>query len=148
MPLPDLEKAIESARKKLFEARKKRVHPHKDDKVLTDWNGLMIAAFARGAQIFGTETYTDAAKAATEFVLNRLRKPDGRLLHRYRDGESGIPAHLDDYAFLVWGLIELYEATFDVFYLKTALDLNADMLDHFWDAEGGGSSSPPTTVRA
>jgi len=134
----DLERAFESARRRLFDARERRVHPHKDDKVLTDWTGLMMAALAKGAQILGSETYAEAAEAAAGFVLSRLRKPDGRLLHRYRDGEAAIPAHLDDYAFLVWGLIELYEATFDASYLKTAVDLNADMVDHFWDEEGGG----------
>jgi hypothetical protein len=133
-----LEKRIELARVKLFEARKNRVHPHKDDKILTDWNGLMVAAFARAAQVFGEATYSDAASDAAELILKKLRNSDGRLLHRYRGGDAGITAHLDDYAFLVWGLIELYEATFKVHYLKTALDLNADMLTHFWDGQVGG----------
>ena len=136
--LPELEKRMESARAKVFEAREKRIHPHKDDKILTDWNGLMIAAFARGAQVFRDTAYADAASAAAEFVLKRLRKPDGRLLHRYRHGEAGITAHLDDYAFMVWGLTQLYEATFQVPYLKAALELNEDMLEHFWDDLGGG----------
>jgi hypothetical protein len=129
---------VDAARDKLFDVRKKRIHPHKDDKILTDWNGLMIAAFARGAQVLEEPKYANAAAKAADFVLNRMRRPDGRLLHRYRDGEAKITAHLDDYAFLIWGLIELYEATFQVPYLETALELNTHMLDHFWDDHSGG----------
>lgn len=136
--LPVLEKVMEPARAKLFEVREKRIHPHKDDKILTDWNGLMIAALAQAAQVFGDSAYAEAAAAAAEFILKRLRKPDGRLLHRYRDGEAAINAHLDDYAFMIWGLTRLYEATFQVPYLKTALELNTHMLEHFWDDRGGG----------
>jgi uncharacterized protein YyaL (SSP411 family) len=138
IPAEELEKTLESARIKLFEAREKRIHPHKDDKILTDWNGLMIAALAQGAQVLGDTGYADAAAAATEFVLKRLRTPEGRLLHRYRDGEAGITAHLDDYAFMILGLTQLYEATFQVPYLETALELNEDMVKHFWDDLGGG----------
>ena len=134
----DLKKRIECARSRLFEAREKRIHPHKDDKILTDWNGLMIAALARGTQVLGEKTYADAAGSAVEFILKSMRTPDGRLLHRYRDGEAGLAAHLDDYAFMVWGLIELYEATFDARFLKTGLELNRDMLRRFWDERGGG----------
>lgn len=132
-----LEKDIQTIREKLFDAREKRIHPYKDDKILTDWNGLMIAALARGAQVLGDTVYRDAAENGARFVLERLRQ-DGRLLHRYREGESGISAHLDDYAFYVWGLIELYEATFDASFLKTAVDLNEDMIRFFWDHQGGG----------
>ena len=138
IPAEKLEKTLELTRTKLFEAREKRVHPHKDDKILTDWNGLMIAALAQAAQVLGDTGYADAGATAAEFVLKRLRRPDGRLLHRYRDGEAGITAHLDDYAFTIWGLTQLYEATFQVPYLETALELNEDMLKHFWDDLGGG----------
>jgi uncharacterized protein YyaL (SSP411 family) len=138
LPVEELKKKIDSARLRLFEIRERRVHPHKDDKVLTDWNGLMIAALARGAQVLGEKAYADAAEDALDFILKRMRKPDGRLLHRYRDGEASITAHLDDYAFLVWGLMETYEATFDARFLKTALELNKDMILHFWDQRGGG----------
>ncbi len=129
---------VAAARDKLFGLRERRIRPHKDDKILTDWNGLMIAALARGAQVLEDPKYAEAAARATRFVLDRMRKPDGRLLHRYRDGEAKITAHLDDYAFLIWGLIDLYEATFEVPYLETALDLNMYMLDHFWDDRSGG----------
>jgi len=138
IPVTKLEEKISSAIKKLFEIREMRVHPHKDDKILTDWNGLMIAAFARGAQVLGDQTYANAAIQGAKFILNRLRRPDGRLLHRYREGEAGIMANADDYAFMVWGLIELYEAVFDSEYLKTALELNQDMLSLFWDDSNGG----------
>jgi hypothetical protein len=138
LPAEELKKKIDLARSRLFEVRKKRVPPHKDDKILTDWNGLMIAALARGAQVLGDKAYSDAAEGAVEFILNRMRKPDGRLLHRYRQGEASIAAHLDDYAFLVCGLIETYEATFDPRFMKTALELNKDMVRHFWDQGVGG----------
>jgi len=129
---------LNSARQKLFVLREKRIHPHKDDKVLTDWNGLMIAAFAKAAQVFDEQRYTEAAKNAVDFILKNMRRTDGRLLHRYRDNQAAILANLDDYAFLIWGLIELYETNFDVNYLKTALNLNRDLIMHFWDDKNGG----------
>jgi uncharacterized protein YyaL (SSP411 family) len=129
---------LERARKKLFEVREKRIHPHKDDKILTDWNGLMIAAFAKGARVLEKPEYATAAERASDFILKTLRDRDGRLLHRYREGDAGLPAHVDDYAFFIWGLLELYETTFDVKYLKTALDLNKVFLNRFWDPQIGG----------
>ena len=134
----ELEGKLDRAREKLFKAREKRIHPHKDDKILTDWNGLMIAALSKAAQVFDRPEYADAAMQAADFILTTLRAPDGRLLHRYRDGEAGLPAHVDDYAFMIWGLLELYEATFKVDYLKTALDLNKLFVEYFWDPERGG----------
>jgi uncharacterized protein YyaL (SSP411 family) len=122
----------------LFEARKKRIPPYKDDKVMTDWNGLMIAALAKAGRAFNEPEYTARARRAADFVLTELRKDDGRLLHRYRHGKSGIDATIDDYAFLTWGLTELYENTFDVSYLKTALDLTQILIDEFWDEDRGG----------
>ncbi len=130
--------ALERARRLLFAAREKRVHPYKDDKVLTDWNGLMIAALGRASQVLGEPRYAQAASGALRFITQRMAGKDGRLLHRYRDGEASIPANLDDYAFLVWGLIELYEATFDTWFLAEALRLNRDQLAHFWDEGVGG----------
>ena len=138
IPEEQLDKKIQSAREKLFTVREKRVHPHKDDKVLTDWNGLMIAALAKGAQAFNDPDYSVAAGRAVDFILKNLRDKNGKLLHRYRDGESGIRANLTDYAFLVWGLTELYEATFDVKYLETALELNSELIKNFWDEANGG----------
>ncbi|MGH9858183.1 MAG: thioredoxin domain-containing protein, partial [Acidobacteriota bacterium] len=127
-----------AARQKLFEARKKRVHPLKDDKILTDWNGLMIASFAKAASALAEPKYAEAAANAAKFLLNRMRSADGGLLHRYRLGDAAIQGNLDDYAFLVWGLLELYQTGFDVSYLKHAIELNDYMLQHFWDEKGGG----------
>ena len=133
-----LQRRLKAIRQKLFDYREKRVHRHKDDKILTDWNGLMIAALAKGAQVFEESEYAEAAERAVDFILKTMRNSRGRLLHRYRDGQAGIPAHINDYAFLIWGLLELYEATFEVSYLETALDLNKDLIKHFWDEDGGG----------
>ena len=124
---------LESTRKQLFEAREKRIRPHKDDKILTDWNGLMIAAFAKAGYILDAPNYIRAAKKAMNFILNQMKKSNGRLLHRYREGGADIPAFLDDYSFLIWGLINLYEATFDTLYLKKAVELTDEQLELFWD---------------
>jgi uncharacterized protein YyaL (SSP411 family) len=134
----ELKECLEIAREKLFAVRESRVHPHKDDKILTDWNGLMIAALAKGAQAFRDPLYVDAAKRAVEFILEKMRDPNGRLYHRYRDAEAAIPAFLDDYAFLIWGLMELYEATFEPGYLRRAIEFNDCMITHFWDSGTGG----------
>jgi len=138
IPLAGLEVRIDAGRRKAFEVREKRIHPHKDDKILTDWNGLMIAALATGGQVLGEKSFENEAKGAAGFIMSRMRDTKGRLFHRYRDGEAGITANLDDYAFMTWGLIELYEASFDVKYLNWALELNTGMLEHFWDTVGGG----------
>jgi uncharacterized protein YyaL (SSP411 family) len=134
----ELQGRMEGIRENLFEYREQRVHPYKDDKILTDWNGLMIAALAKGARVLDEPKYLDAAERAATFILDNLRTPDGRLLHRYRDGQAAIPANADDYSFLIYSLIELYETTFDVSYLKTALELNEDLIKHFWDDDSGG----------
>jgi hypothetical protein len=133
-----LKERVESVRQKLFDVRNERIHPHKDDKILTDWNGLMIAALAKGAQAFNEPKYAEAAKRAADFILTGMRREDGRILHRYRDGHTAILANADDYAFLIWGLLELYETVFDVDYLQTALDLNGEMIKYFWDEQDGG----------
>jgi len=138
IPKENLERRVEIARQKLFETRRLRIHPHKDDKILTDWNGLMIAALSKGAQAFDRPDLTAAAQRAADFVLGTMRSRDGRLLHRYRDGEAALPAYVDDYSFMVWGLIELYEASFEVKYLRSALEINAELLSRFWDPGAGG----------
>jgi len=129
---------LDGIREKLFMYREKRIRPHRDDKILTSWNGLMIAALALGGRAFCSDEYIEAAEAAYGFIQRNLVRSDGRLLARYRDGESAFPAYLDDYAFLVWGLIELYQATFKTNYLKRALELNRDMIALFWDEKEGG----------
>jgi hypothetical protein len=137
-----LEQVLDSGRQKLLAARSRRVRPLRDDKILTDWNGLMCAALARGGLILGDETYIDAARRSIDFVLTNLRPPDGRLLHRFRGGEAAIAANLDDYAFVVWALIELYEATFSTHYLEAALNLADAQIAHFSDPRGGFFSTP------
>ena len=153
MDLTRLETVLEDARGRLFHIREKRVHPLKDDKILTSWNGLMIAAFAKGYQVLGDPVYADAARDAAGFVLKNLRKTDGRLLRRYRQGDAAYPGYLDDYAFLVWGLIELYETTFEIAYLEEAIALNEAMIDIFWDKQGGalyftGKGNEPLITRS
>ncbi len=134
----ELHDRLSIIREKLFSTREKRVHPHKDDKILTDWNGLMIAALAKAAQVFENREYGKAARKAADFLLSTLRDEQGRLLHRFRDGEAGLTAHVDDFAFFIWGLIELYETVFEPQYLAAALELNDDLLKRFWDIERGG----------
>lgn len=138
IPEEQLRARLENARVKLFAAREKRVHPHKDDKILLDWNGLMIVALAKGARILDEPHYAEAAEKALDFILENMRNGDGRLLHRYRDGQAALGANVDDYAFLIWGMLEIYEATFEARCLQTALKLNDDLLKHFWDNEAGG----------
>jgi len=128
----------ESARQKLFAQRRQRIRPFRDDKILTDWNGLMIAAMARAAFVFDDPLYLKAARDAVSFILENLRDIQGRLLHRWRDGEAAMPASLDDYAFLLWGLIEAYEATFDATLLQAALALEEELTASFWDKAAGG----------
>ena len=143
----DIVRRMEVIRERLFAIREKRVHPHKDDKVLTDWNGLMIAALALGAQVLGDEACGKAAREAADFLLKKMKRKDGRLLHRFRDGDADIDANLDDYAFLQWGLLELYEAGFDPRYLAAALELSQDMLRHFEDQSGKGFYFAPDDAR-
>lgn len=129
---------VEPLRLKLFEQRKSRIHPQKDDKILTDWNGLMISAFAKAAQVLGDETYAATAAAAADFVLEELTDEQGRLLKRHREGESGLTAHFEDYAFFIRGLLDLYETNFEVRYLEKAIGFQEIADDYFRDSEDGG----------
>lgn len=128
----------DSTRQKLYESRGERVRPLKDDKILTSWNGLMIAALARAGGVLGEPSYIAAAEKAANFILSRLRTADGCLLHRYRGGEAAIPGYATDYAYLIWGLIELYESTFDSAYLRQARELMEHFIEDFWDDSTGG----------
>jgi uncharacterized protein YyaL (SSP411 family) len=134
----DFRARIEPLRKKLFDAREKRVHPAKDDKIITGWNGLMIAALAHAGRAFDEPRYTAAARKAAEFVLARLRDANGRLAKRYASGSVGAPATADDYAYLLCGLVELYETDFDATWIANALSLAATFDGSFWDEEKGG----------
>lgn len=131
-------KIWESIRLKLLQHRNNRIRPLKDDKILTDWNGLTISSLAKGYLTFGVEDYIKIAEKSANFILKNMLTNDGKLLHRFRDGEAKINGHLDDYAFLAWGLIELYEATFKTKYLKKAIELTNKMIELFWDENNGG----------
>jgi uncharacterized protein YyaL (SSP411 family) len=128
----------EDARGRLFAARELRIHPLKDDKILTDWNGLMIAALAQGARVLGRKSYAEAAERAARFILDTLRGSDGRLFHRYREGERAIPGQAGDYAFFIFGLLHLYRSTFDVAWAEQAATLQEVMLEELWDEAAGG----------
>ena len=133
-----LTEKMEVCRKKLFIERELRIHPAKDDKILTDWNGLMIAAFASAGKIFNAPSYIARAEKAAEFILNNMLLVENRLMHRYRQGDISHVGCIEDYSFFIWGLIELYEATFNVKYLQKAVDLTETVLDHFRDTVSGG----------
>ena len=134
----ELRKFIQSCRTKLMKERKKRIHPLKDDKILTDWNGLMIAALSKGASVLKEPTYLKSAEKAADFVVKNLRDSKGKLLKRYRNGDAGLDGHLDDYAFMIWGLLNLYEAGFDTKQLNRAIELSEIMEKDFNDNERGG----------
>lgn len=142
---------INRMRSKLLDRREKRVHPHKDDKILADTNGLMIAALSRSFQKFADEKYLDMACKAAGFILDNMIV-DGRIMHRYRDGEASVPGFIDDYAFLTWGFLELYEATYESSYLEWAIKFNDYAVMHFWDEASGGfyytsNESQPVLIR-
>ena len=131
--------ALESARSTLLTARSQRIRPHLDDKVLTAWNALMISAFARGAQVLDEPRFAEAAGRATNFILARMFDPSTlTLLRRFRDGDSGIPGFLDDYAFLAEALVDLFEAAHNPYHLELACQLAGRMRDLFEDVEHRG----------
>ena len=134
----EVEALLTSAQEKLFAVRERRVRPGRDEKVLTSWNGLMISGLARAAAALDEPRYADMATECARRIVENMRDGDGRLMHRMKDGEVKIPGFLDDYAFLVQGLIDLYETTFDIRHLETADRLVAEANALFWDEEGGG----------
>ncbi|MFP4392810.1 MAG: thioredoxin domain-containing protein [Desulfohalobiaceae bacterium] len=138
LEIEELQHRLEAVRQKLLQARNKRVRPQLDDKVLTDWNGLMLAALAFAGRILQNEDYTRAANTTADFLLSNMQNEQGRLLHRYRHGHAGIPAFLDDYAFLTWGLIELFLNTGDQRRLEQARKLTRATQEHFQDQHQGG----------
>ncbi len=125
-------------RQKLYQSRKDRIHPLKDDKILTDWNGLMIASLSLGARILNKPEYARAADKSARFILTKMRDNNGKLFHRFRDGELAIEAQAADYAFFINGLLNLYQATFDLTYAEEAATLQKTMLRDFWDDTKGG----------
>ncbi len=124
-PEPDTEdrRRLETMRARLLQARGRRFRPSKDDKILTDWNGLMIAALARAGLVLDRRDYVEAARKAAEFIDSELRDSQGRLLHRWRKGDAGIGAFADDFAYLAWGMLELHQVTQDHCRLRTAIEL-------------------------
>lgn len=143
-PLTDAQRVRwEPIRKTLFEAREDRIHPLKDDKILTDWNGLMIGAFARAGRAFGDEAYIERAVRAADFVAEHLRDRSGRLYKRYRGGDAGLVGMLPDYAYLADGLLDLFEAGHAPRHLAFAQETIDTALAHFWDDEHGGFFTTP-----
>ena len=134
----ELESILGTCRKKLLEARRKRPAPLLDDKILTDWNGLMVAGLSRAGTVFRRPEWKTAAEKCARFIDMRLRERTGRLLHRYRDKDAGIPGFLDDYAFLAWGLAELGAATKKNNYFTSAAALMDVLLEDFSDGKKGG----------
>jgi uncharacterized protein YyaL (SSP411 family) len=134
----ELRNTLARCLQKLFAERSKRIAPGRDDKVLVSWNGLMIAAMAQAAAVLGEPRYADAASEAADFILKSMRADDGRLLHAYKDGRARFNAYLDDYACLIDGLTELYQATFEARFLDAALELAERMIAQFGDESGGG----------
>lgn len=134
----ETEKLLKEMKQTLFRYRSKRPRPYLDDKVMTDWNGLLISTMAFAGNVLNEPMYKEGAQKAADFILDKTRSKNGRLRHRYRDGEAGINGFLEDYAFFMHGLIDLYEATFDLKYLQTAQELAIVMIQSFWDEEGGG----------
>ncbi len=137
IPIPDLRGLLEEGRKRLFAEREKRVKPSRDEKVLTSWNGLMISSFVDGFKVTGNEQYRNAAKESVHFILQEMRK-DGDLMRVFHQGKCQVKAYSEDYAFFVEALMDLYEATFEIEWLKEADELNRKMIDQFWDEVKGG----------
>ncbi len=137
LSVPDLEASLKESRRKLFELRETRIKPDRDEKILTAWNGLMLASFAEAGVILNRPDYTEAARRNAEFVLANLRE-NGRLLRTWKDGRAKFNAYLEDYAFLGEGLLTLFETTGELRWLKEALALANRMIEEFWDEESGG----------
>ena len=134
----EVEKSLEKSRGLLFSSREKRPRPFRDDKILTDWNGLMITGFAAASRALGEPRYAEAAAKAADFVSSKLSDGRGNLLHRYRGGEAAIPGNLDDYVFMMEAYLELYEATFDLKWLDRARGTAEKMTALFRDDKRKG----------
>lgn len=133
----EVERKLESARQKLFNARERRIKPARDEKILTGWNGLMLAAVAEAARVLKREDYRNVARRNADFLLENVRDANGRLKWSYKDGQARLNGYLEDYANLAEGLLALYETTFDEKYFVAARDLGAQILAHFTNPRGG-----------
>ena len=136
--LEELSSKLASARSRLYRARLHRPPPHRDDKILTSWNGLMISAFARASLVLDAETHAKQASKAAAFVVRELKRDDGHLLRSFKDGRARHNGYLDDYAFLIQGLLDLYEATSALRWLEEAIALQRVLDQYHWDAGTGG----------
>jgi uncharacterized protein YyaL (SSP411 family) len=134
-PVPD---RLAEIRRRLFELRSGRVRPGLDDKRLTAWNALMVAALADAGAVLAREDYVEAARSCAEFLLSELRSGDGRLLRTWKDGQASLPAYLEDHAYLLQGLLVLYEATFEERWYVEARALADTMIERFGDPQRGG----------
>ena len=152
----ELQKILTAARAEMLERRARRERPFLDDKVITAWNGLVIAALARAGALLEVPDYIDQAERAAGFISKQLTLPDGRLLRRYRDQQASIDGFLDDYAAMVWAYLELYRATRKEEYLETASSLNEQMMKLFgneggtlnYSREAEGEGLPPLEAEA
>lgn len=134
----DVESRIRNIIQKVLKVRNKRTLPMKDDKILMDWNSLVIAALAKGARILKRGDLLQTAETAANFILTKMVDETGCFYHRYRDFEKAYPANLDDYAYFISGLLELYESSLNEYYLKKACELQELLFDQFWDKENYG----------
>lgn len=137
IPAEQLRQTAERGRQKLFSERAKRIRPGLDDKVLVNWNGLALAAFAEAGRVLNRKDYIDVARRNAEFILDTL-VVDGQLHHVWKDGQTKIDAFLDDYAYYAEGLLELYTTTWELRWFNTAKGWADVMLNHFWDSDSGG----------
>ena len=133
----EIEAVLSESRARLFEVREKRVKPFRDEKVIVSWNGLMLSGVAAGYAITGDERIREAGARTVDFIFTRMFD-NGLLLHTYKDGQAKLLGYLDDYAFLIAGLLDLFEATFEADLLERSKALARTMVDEFWDQENGG----------
>ena len=135
----ELSRLLLAVKHKLYLEREKRPHPHLDDKIITAWNGLMISAFAKAYQILEYDVYRETAETAANFIMKNLYDSKTQMLYRrYRDGDARFDGGLQDYAFMIQGLIDLYETNFDFQWLEYAISLTAKQIELFWDRDAGG----------
>jgi uncharacterized protein len=135
--IEEISRLINACRRKLFYAREQRVRPGLDDKTLAAWNGLMLTAFAEAASILRRDDYREVAVRNAEFIATQLMK-DGRLLRTYKSGQAKLNGYLEDYAYVIEGLLAVYEATFEMRFFTQARELADTMIAKFWDEEDGG----------
>ena len=138
MPVEAVERSLATSRRKLFDAREQRIKPGRDEKVLTEWNGLMIHALAECGAALGRADALHAAQHAANFILQQMSQPDGKLYRSYKDGQARLNAYLEDYAAFGIALVALYEATFDLRWLGEASRLTRLLIDQFGDDQNGG----------